>query len=286
MSIEGVHVISDAQGRFLLADLSSGHHVLRVDGVSASTPDRRFGLFDIGVDLDADRTTTLPYPIWMPPLDTEHTVRFPSPADREVLLTTPAIPGLEVHLPRGAVIRDAGGKVVTELGITNGRWISFSYDSGNRITRAEDNLGRAVTYSYTPDGHLATVTDATGATTTYTYDAQGRLATARDPRGTVYLTNTYDPAGRVATQTMADGSAYQLSYLTDSAGKVTETRLTDPRRAVRRVTFNAAGFLTTDTAGYGTPEAQTTPPPAGAHPPGISSGSGRAQGIRTPMTLR
>jgi RHS repeat-associated protein len=540
ISVDGVRATTDKQGQFLLADLKPGRRVLRVDGASASSPGRMFGLHDIGVDLTAGQTVVLPYTIWLSKLDTEHTVRFASPTDREVSITTPAIPGLEVRLPKGAVVRDVTGKVVTELGITaipldrapfplpraqvpsyftvqpgsayvfpagarviypnftkakpgstmdfwhydpagrgwfvyghgtvtpdgkrvepnkgtevyqftgamlitpgydpppaqapvpgggarggdpvdlgsgllvdertdlvvddviplgvtrtyqqsdtgrrsfglgvnsdydinlysenrfvdcwlllpdggrvryhritpgstgagdylnaafaadptptefagsilawngdgwdlrlrdgtvyvfgdeaplqeirdrfgnvvtitrapaaadsdgntrakgpitqvtspNGKWIKFSNDASNRITRAEDNLGRAVSYTYHASGHLATVTDANGGVTQYTY-ASGRLTTIRDARNTVYLTNEYDANGRVSKQTMPDGGTYLFAYVTDSSGRVTETRLTDPRGNVRRVTFNAAGFSTSDTAAYGTSLAQT-----------------------------
>jgi RHS repeat-associated protein len=53
------------------------------------------------------------------------------------------------------------------------------------------------------------------------------------------------------------GATYQLAYTTDGSGRVTETRLTDPNGHVRRVTFNNAGFTTSDTAAYGTIDAQT-----------------------------
>jgi RHS repeat-associated protein len=540
VTVDGVEAKTDEQGRFLLADLKPGRRVLRVDGASASSPGRVFGLHDIGVDLTAGQTHVLPYTIWLSKLDTKHTVMFTSPADREVVLTTPAIPGLEVRLPKGAVVRDVTGKVVTELGITaipldrspfplpraqvpsyftvqpgsayvfpagarviypnftkakpgskmdfwhyepagrgwfvyghgtvtpdgkqvtpdkgtevyqftgamlitpgydpppaqapvpgsgarggdpvdlgtgllvdqrtdlvvddvmplnltrtyqqsdigkrsfgtgvnsdydinlysenrfvdcwlllpdggrvryhritpgstgdsdylnaafapdptptrfagsilawngdgwdlrmrdgtvyifgdeaplqeirdrygntvtitrapsepdnlgvvrakgpitqvtspNGKWIKFSHDSTDRIIRAEDNIGRAVSYTYNATGHLDTVTDANGGQTVYTYEA-GRLKTIRDARQNVYLTNVYDANGRVQEQTLPDGGTFQFAYVTDASGRVTRTDLTDPRGHVRRVTFNAAGFSTSDTAAHGTPLAQT-----------------------------
>jgi hypothetical protein len=47
-----------------------------------------------------------------------HTVRIPSPTTRETVITTPFIPGLEVHLPPGTVITGEDGRVVRELAIT------------------------------------------------------------------------------------------------------------------------------------------------------------------------
>ncbi|MEU8261967.1 pre-peptidase C-terminal domain-containing protein [Micromonospora sp. NPDC048999] len=109
---------TDASGRFLLTGLTAGHHVLVIDGATASSPGRAFGRFETGVDLRAGETVELSYPIWMTRLDTDHSVRFPSPTRKQTVITTPAIPGFEVRLPKGAVIRDRAGKRVTELSIT------------------------------------------------------------------------------------------------------------------------------------------------------------------------
>ncbi|MFD9733276.1 RHS repeat-associated core domain-containing protein [Umezawaea sp. NPDC059074] len=542
VSIDAVKAKTDGSGRFLLSGVGAGHRVLRVDGASANSEAHKFGLFDIGVDLTAGQTAVLPYPVWMSALDTANNVKFTSPADREVVLTTPAIPGLEVRLPKGAVIRDVGGKVVTELGITaipvdrppfplpqsqvpsyftvqpgssyvfptgarvvypnfthaapgdvmdfwhydpadrgwfvyghgkvtpdgkqvvpdagtevyqftgamlispgspappekagvpgesttagdpvnlstgllvdtvtdlsiddtipisitrtyqhsdtarrafgvgvgsdyntylyanqqwvdgqlilpdggrvkyhritpgstgfneyataafaadptptifsgsvmawngngfdvrlrdgttyvfgeeaplqairdkfgntvtitrdsavpdsdgrvrakgpitqvtspNGKWISFTNNTNGQVTQARDNAGRTVDYTYDGTGHLSTVTDATGSVTTYTYDSAGRMATAKDGRNTVYLTNTYDSAGRVRTQTAPDTGVHTFDYVTGTGGKITETRVTDPRGFVRKVTFNTAGFATSDTAAFGNALARTT----------------------------
>jgi hypothetical protein len=118
VSVGTVTSTTDTRGRFLLSGLPPGHRVLRVDGTSASSPGRTFGLHDIGVDLTDKATTVLPYTIWLSRLDTQHTVKFASPATHEVVVKTPAVPGLEVHLPAGTVVRDVNGKIVTELGIT------------------------------------------------------------------------------------------------------------------------------------------------------------------------
>jgi RHS repeat-associated protein len=109
---------TDGQGRFLLTGLSAGDQTMVVDGGAASTPADQYGVFHIKVTVSAGRTTVLPYTVWMQRLDTEHVVRFPSPNPSEVVLTTPKVPGLEVRIPAGSVVRDAAGNVVTELGIT------------------------------------------------------------------------------------------------------------------------------------------------------------------------
>jgi RHS repeat-associated protein len=108
---------TDNAGRFLLT-APAGHHELIVDGRATGPRRVDYGTYEIGVDIAAGRTTVLPYPIWLTRIDAAHTVRFPSPTADEVVVTTPRIPGLEVHLPAGSVVKDAGGDVVRELGIT------------------------------------------------------------------------------------------------------------------------------------------------------------------------
>jgi RHS repeat-associated protein len=110
--------ITDSSGRFLLTPAEPGHGQLVVDGTSASRPNHAYGLFEIGVDV-ADRVTTkLPYTIWMTALDTKHVVAIPAKTTTEVVVTTPAIPGLELHIPAGSRITDEDGQPVTSVGIT------------------------------------------------------------------------------------------------------------------------------------------------------------------------
>ncbi|MFJ6784754.1 RHS repeat-associated core domain-containing protein [Streptomyces yangpuensis] len=109
---------TDGLGRFLLSGIGERATTLVVDGSSADTADRRYGRFDIRITPKASHTTELGFPVWMTPLDTRHTVRFQAPARQDVVLKTPHIPGLEVRIPKGSVIRDEKGRAVTELGIT------------------------------------------------------------------------------------------------------------------------------------------------------------------------
>jgi YD repeat-containing protein len=90
-----------------------------------------------------------------------------------------------------------------------------------------------------------------------TYDAANRIVKIRDARGADYLTVAYDANGRVASQVTPAGS-YAFGYTLDAGGKVTETRVTQPGGAVRRVTFDASGTLATDTEAYGSAVARTT----------------------------
>src|SRR5207249_3514023 len=59
-----------------------------------------------------------PYIIWLFKVDTDNSVVLPSPTANEVIITTSQIPGLEIHIPAGALIHDTEGNIVTTLSIT------------------------------------------------------------------------------------------------------------------------------------------------------------------------
>jgi YD repeat-containing protein len=111
---------TDRTGRFLLTLQAGGpaHRELVIRGATANRGKRRYGFFEYGLNVTAGQTTVLPFTIWMPRLDTAHEVTIPSPTTAETVITTPYIPGLELRLPAGTVIRDEDGKPVTTLGIT------------------------------------------------------------------------------------------------------------------------------------------------------------------------
>jgi RHS repeat-associated protein len=109
---------TDAKGRFLLSGISAAATTMVVDGATANTSKRTYGRYDIRIHPVAGRSADLGFPVWMPPLDTKNTVTFDAPAKTNVTLTTPHIPGLEVRIPKGSVVRDEHGKPVTKLGIT------------------------------------------------------------------------------------------------------------------------------------------------------------------------
>jgi hypothetical protein len=67
--------------------------VLGIDGHTANRATRTYGFFEYGLTIALGRTTVLPFTIWMPKLDLAHQVTIPSPTAREVVVTTPYIPG-------------------------------------------------------------------------------------------------------------------------------------------------------------------------------------------------
>jgi RHS repeat-associated protein len=121
LSIGDRSAASDETGRFLLSDVSpgiSGAATLLIDGRTASTPGRQFGVFEALIKVQSGKTTALDFSIWMPRIDTAHAVKVPYPIEADTIITTPFIPGLELHLPAGAAIRDHDGRRVEEISIT------------------------------------------------------------------------------------------------------------------------------------------------------------------------
>jgi RHS repeat-associated protein len=120
LTIKGHTARTDKTGRFLLEldNLGGGRHQLEIEGATANRPRRTYGFFEAGVSVTVGQTSVLSYTIWMPKIETAHTVTISSPTTADVVITTPKIPGLELHLPRGSVIKDRHGKVVREISIT------------------------------------------------------------------------------------------------------------------------------------------------------------------------
>ncbi|AMZ71426.1 MULTISPECIES: RHS repeat-associated core domain-containing protein [Pseudomonas] len=111
--------VTDATGRFLLSGIGTGNQTLRIDGSGANKPGRQYGFFDdLVVIFENGKTQSLQYTIWLPRTDTQHAVSLPSPTTKEVTVTTPHIPGLALHIPKGTVIRDTNGAVVSSVSIT------------------------------------------------------------------------------------------------------------------------------------------------------------------------
>src|SRR5436309_4384136 len=109
---------TDGTGRFLLSGVTAGHSVILIDGRTASRPKAAYGVFEYGTDVTAGVTNVLPFTIWMPLLDMGHAVTIPSPTVTETVVSTPLIPGLELHIPANTVIYDSDGKVMTQISIT------------------------------------------------------------------------------------------------------------------------------------------------------------------------
>jgi len=109
---------TDGQGRFLLGGVPAGPIELKVDGTGVINNGRHYTAHYLPVMVKQGTTSVLPNPIYLVRVDPASEVPISSPADHEIVLTHPSMPGLEVRIPKGAVIRDPDGKVVTKISIT------------------------------------------------------------------------------------------------------------------------------------------------------------------------
>ena len=127
--------------------------------------------------------------------------------------------GVEIYLNQKSGVykmADSNGNVITvdENGYhaENGKSITFTRDSEDRIVKAEDPSGRTTTYEYDKAGDLVSVTDAADRTVTFTYDKKHNLASITDPMGIAVARNEYDDDGRLVATIDADGNRIEYDY--------------------------------------------------------------------------
>jgi len=118
LSVGPARTETDAAGRFLLTGLSAGDNTLVIEGSTANRGDVFYGSYLRQLRVRAGETLLLDDPIFLTRLDPKGTVRIPSPTTREVVVTTPSIPGLEIRIPAGTVIRDRQGNILTAINIS------------------------------------------------------------------------------------------------------------------------------------------------------------------------
>lgn len=118
MSVGGRTARTNANGEFILTNVPSGHQVLVIDGSASGLGGRQYGRYEYGMTVEAGKINALPFTVWMTRLDTQDTMGVSSPTQAMTVLTSPHIPGLELRIPAGTVIRNAAGKVVTAINMT------------------------------------------------------------------------------------------------------------------------------------------------------------------------
>jgi YD repeat-containing protein len=144
------------------------------------------------------------------------------------------------------VVRERNGNVSRIVSPT-GKWVGLTYDSQDRITRADDSLGRSVQYSYDDKGRLVKVLTATGKVFTYRYDSQNRMTGAWE--GPERILNSY-AGDRCVRQTWWHNGKPHLflfKYAVTAEGQIRETDVKEPNDTLRRVMFDANGYQTRDT---------------------------------------
>src|SRR5262249_48777339 len=90
LSIGARHTDTGRDGRFVLHTEPTDRTVLVVDG------GHKHGLFEAAIAVLPGRMTPLPYTIWLPTIDWAHAVKIAAPTSDEIVVTTPAIPDLEL----------------------------------------------------------------------------------------------------------------------------------------------------------------------------------------------
>ncbi|MFG6935575.1 RHS repeat-associated core domain-containing protein [Burkholderia pseudomallei] len=117
VSIGAVKVRTDAQGVFVLSKIEAGRDELLVDGAPASHGDVKYGRFVVGADVKANTISHMPFVMYLPRILPRDEITLPTPTSREVVLTHPDMPGLELHVPAGAVFKDRDGHVLTHIAL-------------------------------------------------------------------------------------------------------------------------------------------------------------------------
>ncbi|WP_456726759.1 RHS repeat-associated core domain-containing protein [Bradyrhizobium sp. USDA 3397] len=117
-----VRAQTDAHGLYLLERVSPGEAVLVIDGRKAREANRSeavdHGIHETRVKAEAGRTTALPWVSWLPRIDHAHETVLGVPLAEDAVATTPNVPGLELRIPKGAVLTGIDGEAVTRVGLT------------------------------------------------------------------------------------------------------------------------------------------------------------------------
>lgn len=165
--------------------------------------------------------------------------------------------------PQGHWLRfrhDANWNMV-RIETESGQWIALDYDDRDRIVRARSSLDQQVHYGYDARGRLVRVVSADGSISTYSYDDRDQMITANEPG--VRVENEYDAEGRCVRQQVRiedrqpDGTItdrhqeFRFSYTTDKSGRIVAAEVDRPGLQHRRVTYNASGYVTSDSLAQG-----------------------------------
>jgi len=118
LQIGTVATRTDSTGRFLLKQIAAGRQEMLINGHTASRPGKLYAMCENGVDVLTGITNVLPYTIWLPLIDTIHVTSIPSPTTKEVVVSSPLIPGLEMRIPAGVRLRTRSGELLTSMSLT------------------------------------------------------------------------------------------------------------------------------------------------------------------------
>ena len=117
VSVAGRSARTDENGRFMISGFAAGRYEVMVDGSTASRLGRDYAQFVFGVTARDGVVMELSHPIYLPRVRNKDWFVIGSPTARDTVVTHPDIPGLEIHIPRGTIIRDRAGRNLTQIAI-------------------------------------------------------------------------------------------------------------------------------------------------------------------------
>ena len=110
------HTRTDSDGRFAFRGVVPGHHELEIDGASVTSGGGSFGQFVLGINAEAGKENPIK-PIYLPKIRQKDWIDIPSPLPADLVIKTPYMPGFEVHLPAGTILRGRDGKVIRRVAV-------------------------------------------------------------------------------------------------------------------------------------------------------------------------
>lgn len=116
IKVGGLTARTDAAGYFRVTGLNPGRHEVFIDGATAGGAAYEYGKFVIGVDVKGGELAEMA-PIYLPRIRTQDWINITSPIQKDTIVTHPNVPGLEIHIPQGAVLRGRDGKIVTRIAL-------------------------------------------------------------------------------------------------------------------------------------------------------------------------
>jgi RHS repeat-associated protein len=117
VSMGSVKTITDKDGEFTLVNVPVGQQELIVDGSTAKdSKGDEYGRFVIGVKVQVGKENPVT-PVFLPKRRNDDWIDLPSPVPADTIVRTPEVPGMEIRIPKGALLRDREGKVVTKIAL-------------------------------------------------------------------------------------------------------------------------------------------------------------------------
>ena len=122
LRIGNTRTSTDVNGLFLVRGIDAGKQVLIIDGrkaiVRGNDGEVDHGIYEARITVEAGNTTKLTWVSWLPIIDHANEVTINGPLEKDVVARAPAIPGLELRLPKGAVLTGIDGEKVDHVGLT------------------------------------------------------------------------------------------------------------------------------------------------------------------------